>query len=299
MAAPVVLFVYARPDHTHKTLSALAHNDLASITDLIIYSDGPRTREDQEAVNAVRSLINRVQGFRSVTLHERKKNWGLANNIIDGVSQVCASHGRVIVLEDDLVTSPQFLTFMNQALDYFADAPKVWHISGWNYPVNMSDLGDAFLWRCMNCWGWGTWSDKWANFSKDPEKLIRRFARSQVRRFDLEGVGRFWSQVLANRQNQINTWAVFWYASIFQNDGLCLNPTTSYVKNIGFDGSGMHCGFESIYETKNLGSKSRFDLGIPVEESNEALRRIKKYLEGRSKSKIRAYLGRVKRQFFY
>ncbi|WP_217496505.1 glycosyltransferase [Providencia heimbachae] len=169
--APVVLFVYARPSHTQRTVDALLLNPDALSTDLIVYSDGARNDSDTEAVNQVRNIFKGINGFNSIKLIERKKNYGLAQNIIDGVTEVCNEYGKVIVLEDDIVTSPSFLNFMNAALNKYEKEKKVWHISGWNYPLkNVEKLPDAFFWRTMNCWGWATWDDRWKYFEKKTKK---------------------------------------------------------------------------------------------------------------------------------
>ncbi|MBP1625724.1 MAG: sugar transferase [Holophagaceae bacterium] len=238
--APIVLFVFARPDHTGTTLRALAANHLASQSDLIVYSDAARNETENIRVNEVRAIVRSTPGFRSIRLIERDSNYGLARNIIEGVTEVCVRHGRAIVMEDDLVTSPQFLTFMNLALERYAGDPRVWHISGWNYPIDPSGLGDAFFLRVMNCWGWATWADRWVHFEKDTDLLLTRFNKKMIRRFDLENSGAFWSQVIGNNKGTINTWAIYWYATIFLNNGLCLNPAQSFISNIGLDGSGTH-----------------------------------------------------------
>jgi len=256
--APILLFVFARPNHTQKTLEHLAKNHLANNSDLIIYSDAARNENEIEAVEKVRSIIDATQGFRSVTVVKREVNYGLARNIIEGVSDVIKKYECTIVLEDDLVTSPNFLTFMNEALERYNEEKQVWHISGWNYPIDTEDLGDAFFTRVMNCWGWATWHDRWQHFEKNTEKIIKEFNDKDIYEFDLENSGVFWSQILLNQQKKINTWAIYWYASIFRNNGLCLNPAISYIDNIGHDGSGTH-GSNSIEiytNTTKLNTKS-------------------------------------------
>lgn len=277
MLAPILLFVFARPDHTEKTLLALAENELASLSDLIIYSDAARNDEEERSVNQVRNLIKKVGGFRSVTVVERQTNYGLARNIIEGVTDVCNRYGRAIVLEDDLVTSPQFLSFMNAALDRYEEDKRVWHISGWNYPIQTEGLGDAFFLRVMNCWGWATWRDRWKHFEKDTEKLISNFKPGMIRQFDLDGFGEFWSQILLNRKGVINTWAIYWYATIFLRKGLCLNPALSYVGNIGLDGSGTHrCQDNDRYLTElNRNPDPRFP--DVISESELGIKRITEF----------------------
>lgn len=275
--APVALFVYGRPIHTQRTLDALLLNEEALSTDLIVYSDGAKNNNDINDVTQVRNIIKETTGFRSVTLIERKTNLGLAENIISGVSEVCEKYGMVIVLEDDIVISSYFLKFMNSALNEYKDTKQVWHISGWNYPLEISnDLPDTFFWRVMNCWGWATWSDRWQYFEKNPQKLVNTWNKYDINRFNLDGSHNFWSQVTANYNEKLNTWAIFWYATIFENNGLCLNPTQSYVSNIGNDGSGENCGSIDIYKSE-LNQKTEPNWPDILEENKIIVNKIKKF----------------------
>jgi len=289
--APIILFVYNRPDHTQQTLSALTANHLAKESNLIIYSDAPKNLQAEESVKAVRSLIKNIQGFKSVTIIERDKNWGLANSIIDGVTDVVNKYGKVIVLEDDIVTSPYFLLFINKALDFYENEKKVWHISGWNYPIFTSDLPDAFFWRTMNCWGWSTWKDRWQYYEKNVDKLIDIFSEDDIYLFDINDTAEMWSQVISNKEGKINTWAIFWYATIFKNEGLCLNPAVSFVKNIGLDGSGIHCGIDPRQETKIINNKEIDFNAIPIQENKKAFEEIIKYQNMKKEQEILQQIG--------
>lgn len=293
--APVVLFVYNRPDHTKKTVDALKLNKGASQADLIVYSDAAKIPDHESMVAKTREYVDQITGFRSVIIRKRQENWGLAASIIDGVTNVVEEYGRVIVLEDDILTSPAFLSFMNQALDFYEDKKKVWHISGWSYPINPSGLGDVFLWRAMNCWGWATWEDRWQYFQKEPERLISEWTNEKKKKFDLDGVGGFWSQVEANITGDMNTWAIFWYATIFENGGLCLNPTKTYVQNIGHDGSGQNCG-NSRQKRNSLNQQCEILMETDLEESRNALNRVKSYCAGsffsRFKKRVKKYVFR-------
>ena len=183
--APIVLFVYNRPWHTKQTIEALQKNELAKDSELFIYSDAPKNKEAEKQVKEVRDYIKTISGFKKVTIIEREKNYGLAKNIIEGVTEIVNKYGKVIVLEDDLITSPYFLRFMNEALNFYENEEKVWHISGWNYPIDTNGLGDAFLWRLMNCWGWATWANRWKYYEKDVDKLIASFTKRDIKRFNL------------------------------------------------------------------------------------------------------------------
>jgi glycosyltransferase involved in cell wall biosynthesis len=280
--AAIVLFTYNRPRHTRQTIEALLKNEPASDSELFVFSDGPKDASDAENVQAVRNYIRTVRGFKKITIIERENNRGLADNIIDGVTRIVNSHGRVIVLEDDIITSPDFLRYMNEALDFYQDETRVWHISGWNYPIDTFGLPDAFLWRVMNCWGWATWQDRWRHFERDPNGLIRRFTKEQIKRFNLDDSHDFWAQVRANAEGRITTWAIFWYAVIFMNNGLCLNPTRSLVRNIGHDGSGVHCGdVEDNISDDRFKGRSVHELPGEMQENAEVVARVKKILAGK------------------
>ena len=275
--APVVLFTYNRLRHTKQTVESLQKNRLAEETELIIYSDAPKSGDDKEKVWEVREYIQSIQGFKSVSVILQNENLGLAESIISGVTTTVNEYGKIIVLEDDIVTSENFLEYMNSALNYYEKETRVWHIGGWNYPIKAGEMDNTFLWRVMNCWGWGTWRDRWANFEKNPQKLLKTFSDDDIRRFNLDDSLDFWIQVKRNARGELNTWAIFWYASIFENNGLCLSPAETLVNNIGFDGTGEHKGFDCGL-TNNLSNERDFLFPSEIVESVSQVDLIKEYI---------------------
>jgi hypothetical protein len=274
--APVALFAYNRLHHTRKTIDGLRRNDLAAGTDLYIYCDGPRNPAAVSAVREVREFVRTVDGFRSVSVIERDANLGLAKSIISGVTQVCALHGRIIVVEDDLQTSPYFLRYMNAALDMYADVARVGSVHGYWYPVDQP-CPETFFLRGASCWGWATWSRSWSLFEPDGQKLLAALEeRRLTRRFDLDGSIRY-TQMLRNQIAGANdSWAIRWHATMFLADRLQLSSGTSLVRNIGFDGSGTHCVETDAYAVP-LADRPINLRPIPVEESAEARNALIQY----------------------
>ena len=246
--APIVLFTYNRLWHTQKTIEALKSNELASKSELIIYVDGAKNKSVYESVSQVRDYVETIDGFKKVTIISREKNWGLANSIIDGVSQAIKKHGKVIVLEDDLVTSPFFLRYMNDALEFYKDENEVMHISGYIYPIDNKNLNDTFFIKPDTCWGWATWDRAWKYFKKDTNYYLNIFSKEMIRDFNLNGNYDHFKQIKANKNGRIDTWAIYWYASTYLQNGLSLHPSQSFVSNIGHDGKGVHCVKTSIYD---------------------------------------------------
>lgn len=282
--APVVLFVYNRLDHTKQTIDALQKNEISNETELYIYSDAVKNNKTEKYVKEVREYIKTIQGFKKVTIIEQKENLGLATSIISGVSDIINTHGKAIVLEDDLVTSPYFLTYMNEALEIYKDEKRVWHISGWNYPTSFDTTEDTYFYRVMDCWGWATWSDRWNHFEKNTDKLIQNFSKKDIKRFNLDGYTDLWRQVKLNKSGRINTWAIYWYATIFQNNGLCLNPVQSFVKNIGHDGTGVHCNISGYIDNITLNEEKDINFTKEFEENIEMINQIKTHFKKTKKT---------------
>jgi len=240
--APVLLFVYNRPRHTRLTVEALQNNTFAAGSDLVVYSDAPRKPEAAAAVQEVRRYIRTIAGFASVTIVERSANLGLANSIIDGVSQYCRERGRVIVVEDDLLTSPYFLEYMNNALSRYEDETRVMQVAGYMFPVSLNINEDALLLPFVTSWGWATWQRAWQHFDPDANGYHQlEKDRRRRRRFDLDGHYRYFRMLRAQRNGTADSWAIRWYLSVFLREGLVLFPAKSLVRNLGFDGSGVNC----------------------------------------------------------
>lgn len=238
---PVALFVYNRPWHTRQTIETLLANAGADKTPLYVFSDGPKNSASEEAVAEVRSYIKTIRGFRAITLVERESNFGLANSVICGVSQLCNEFGRVIVLEDDLVTSPIFLSYMNAALDLYEEEQQIMQISGHIFEIpEFEKKREALFLPFITSWGWATWKRAWDHFDSSAQGYSEIKDNSVLRnRFNL--FGHFdYSTLLEQQMNgKIDSWAIRWYLSVFMRKGVALFPPQSLVKNIGLD-SGTH-----------------------------------------------------------
>jgi len=241
--APVALFVYNRPDHVQRTLERLRKNALASSSNLRIFSDGAKGLGDSDAVQNVRKLIRSVQGFHSVTIVERPRNFGLAASVIAGVTQLCDENGEAIVVEDDLLTAPDFLTFMNAALDRYRSSAGVFSIGAFNYGIRAQRdyPADAFFTYRSCSWGWATWRDRWMKADwKVSDYLKFRSDKKRLRKFS-RGGGDLPRMLAKQMAGQLDSWAIRWAYAHYFNDAVALLPVKSRIVNIGLDGSGTHC----------------------------------------------------------
>ncbi|PNE25381.1 glycosyl transferase [Tannerella sp. oral taxon 808] len=248
--APIVLFTYNRPVHTRQTIDALLKNEYASESDLIIFSDAPKNCVAEDGVRQTRAYLRGFTGFRSIKLIERAENMGLAANIIDGVTQVVNEYGRIIVLEDDLLTSPYFLKYMNEALSMYEHADEVISVHGYVYPVKKL-LPENFFLIHTDSLGWGTWKDKWVYFNPNGEELLRQLTQKRLlRQFNFDGSYDFAKMLRRQIKGENNSWAIRWYASAFLNNKLSLYPGRSLIFHNGSDGSGTNYGGDSALDVE-------------------------------------------------
>jgi len=237
--APIVLFVYNRPWHTQQTIEALQKNSLATDSELFIYSDAPKNDSAIPLVKAVREYIKSIKGFKNVSIIERRTNYGLASSIIDGVTRITNEFGKVIVLEDDLVTSPHFLNYMNDGLSLYENDENVASIHGYIYPIDK--LPETFFIKGADCWGWATWKRAWNIFEPDGKVLLEKLTSSGLQNeADFNGSYQYTKMLEDQIIGKNNSWAIRWYMSAFLEDMLTLYPGKSFVENIGNDGSGTH-----------------------------------------------------------
>jgi hypothetical protein len=281
--APIALFVYNRPEHTRRTIKFLQQNLLADESRLFIFSDAAKDSSQQVFVNEVRDIIKQVDGFKSVELIERKTNLGLAESIIDGVSMLVSEYGKVIVFEDDLISSAYTLQYFNDALVRYQNEEKVMHIGAYMYPLKAENLPETFLYRAATSWGWATWDRAWKDFEPDINKIIDRFDRKKRLEFSIDGTMNFWKQIIEFKSGRNNSWAIRWYASIFLKGGLTLNPSKSLINNIGHDGSGIHSGLNDIYHVI-INPLPVTTFPEKIEENKEAYLAIKEFLKTRKGS---------------
>lgn len=272
-----MLFVYNRLNHTKRTLQALQKNKLASKSELFIYSDFAKNENDLEKVAKVREYIENIDGFKKIIICKRKKNTGLANSIINGVTKVVNEYGKIIVLEDDLVTSRYFLRFMNEALEAYKDEPKVASIHGYIYPIK--NLPETFFIKGADCWGWATWSNKWSVFERDGKKLLNKVKKKNIEReVNFNGAYNYIKMLKNQTKGKNDSWAIRWYVSAFLKDMITLYPGQSYVQNIGFGSNATNTKTKTIFFKINLVNKFNFSK-IAVNEDLVSRKKIENFFK--------------------
>ncbi len=257
--APIVIFVYNRLEHTKRTIEALQKNILANESLLFIISDAAKDSVSQNAVESVREYISKVNGFQKVIVIEREINFGLAKSIIEGVDSVISQFGKVIVLEDDLLTSKYFLHYMNSSLNEFKEEENILSITGFSFSTEFMQFpkdykDEIYLNIRPMSWSWATWLDRWKDVDwevKEYDEFIKN--SGQIKKFNSGGTDL--TRMLKNQMNgKLNSWYIRWAFHAFKQNKLTIYPKISYVNNIGHDASGVHCDVDNndIYSHKEL-----------------------------------------------
>lgn len=281
--APVVLFVYNRPRHALQTLEALAGNRLAEKSMLYIFSDGPKEETGlgaKERIDEVRRVIRSQKWCREVIIKESTVNKGLADSIEDGVMEVVNRHSKVIVLEDDVVTSPGFLEYMNDALDFYEYEEKVMHISGYMYPHN-DKLPETFFFNVpYPGGGWATWQRAWKYYISDTKQLYDHFNTARGWwNFNKFGGDFLQRQLVRNLTGDLKSWFIKWHGTLLIRGGFTLYPGISLTNNIGFDDSGSNCPVQDKFTVSELADKIHIS-EIPVRENRQVLKMVRRFYQG-------------------
>jgi len=295
--APLVVFTHLRINKLKKCILSIKGCYQSKNTHLYIISDGPVDQTQYLKVHKIRKYIKLIKGFKKISIILRKKNFGLSKNITNGVSKIINKHGKIIVLEEDMIVRKDFINFMNLNLEKYENENKVWHVSGWNYNINIQSNLDAYFIRTMNCWGWGTWKNCWIKYKKNPKKIIDTWSKKKIFKFNFDNNLNFFSQITRNHKKIINTWAIFWYATIFENNKLCVNPTVTLVENIGIGYEATNTfNVKDIFKSKlNTNSKNSFILPEDLIENKLIKHEIQKKIK---KDRVKNFFMKIMSIFY-
>jgi hypothetical protein len=268
--APIVLFVYARPKHTAQTLESLMANDLSQESDLYVFADGaPKNASAQllHDIKETRKLLRKKKWCKNVHISEFDENNGCDKIIVQGVTKIVNEFGKIIVLEDDIVTGKGFLTYMNQALDLYEKEEKVMSVTGYTFPTKSNQTEPYFIFGGTSSWGWATWRRAWKLYNPNFTKRLSILTDNTKlrKKFNFDNSYNYY-EVLKNHNE---AWDIRWYASVFFNEGYGLWPHESLVQNIGHDNTGVHCVETKKYLHKTLAAHVPVKK-IPVKENEKA-----------------------------
>lgn len=291
MLTPIVLFTYKRPWHTNETIQALLRNKLSSESVIYIYSDAFKNSKDKADVLEVRKLLHNIKGFKKTILIERNFHYGLANSVIDGVTKIINKHKSVIVLEDDLICSQNFLNYMNKTLKFYESDKRIFSVTGYNYPISIPKDYPYSVYLSYRCgsWGWGTWKDRWEKVDWSI-KDYKEFKHDEVAQRQFNRGGEDLVNMLDYQmRGYIDSWAIRWCYTHYKNKAYCIHPTVSKIKNIGLDGSGTHKVKYKVNIKLDTG-KERLNLKKDIEINNEIIGSFSSHFKLGYKGKMVGYL---------
>ncbi len=266
MNCPVALFAYKRPQHLRQVVDSLLANPEAADTEIFIFCDAAARPEDMPAIAEVRDYAKSVDGFKRVAVIERETNYGLSRSITEGVSDLCAEYGRAAVVEDDVLVSQYFLAWVNAALDKYENDERVLSVGCYVFPTQRK-LPETFFLSLPDCWGWAVWARSWRGYQADGVSLLQELHERNLEHiFDFEGAYPYTEMLRGQTLGKNDSWAVRWSASVLLASGLTIYPRRSMTRNIGFDGTGTHCGEGDAYLSE-LAEELPAIADIPVVES--------------------------------
>jgi hypothetical protein len=233
--APIAIFVYKRLDYLKILINSLKKNKLFRCSQIFFFSDSWKNEADKQDVLKVRKYISKIAESKKINIIFREKNYGLSGNIINGINQVLKNKNKIIVLEDDLKLSKNFLNFINDGLEIYKHEHKVASINGWFFPTPYNkNMPDHFFIRGADCWGWGTWKRAWNKFEPNASILLNRIKNKKLDKLFNFNNSFAYTRMLQNQvQKKNDSWAIRWYASVFLKNMFTLYPKVPLVQNIG------------------------------------------------------------------
>ncbi|WP_299250026.1 glycosyltransferase [uncultured Cytophaga sp.] len=269
--APIILFVYNRPHHTQKTIDALKKNTFAQESELFIFSDGAKSAHTTILVEQVRSIIHSISGFKNVTIFEQKNNQGLAKSVIEGVTKILNRYKKVIVIEDDIVTTPNFLHFMNVALETYSTNKNIFSVTGYALPIEIPEnyTLPVYLSYRGSSWGWAIWKDRWDSIDWEIKDKVNFLSHPDQQRAFNKGGGDLSSMLKRQFKGEIDSWAIRFAYNAFKKNTLHITPIHSKVQNIGHDNSGVHSNKTTHYEVQLTQDQKITDLPTSIPFSQE------------------------------
>jgi len=293
--SPIIIFTYNRLDTLKVAIKSLQNNILAKDTEVFIFSDYAKKEKDIESVKKIRKFLYEIDGFKSISIIERKENYGLARNIIEGVTEIINEYEKVIVLEDDLISSKNFLSYMNQALDFYKNDEQIFSVSGYTGILpSLEKLDDeGYLSYRPSSWGWGTWKKEWNKNDwdvKDFDKFIKD--KKAIKKFNRGGID-MTRMLKSCMEGRNHSWAIRWSYSMYKQNKYCFYPKVSKIQNVGFGENATNCKGVDIYQTNLDNSENcnfKFNKNIQIDDqitkefayvysySNKAIKRIKSYI---------------------
>ena len=290
---PIIISTYNRLDKITQLINSLQKNEESKKSDLFIFSDHWKLNDSVAKMKVlnIRAFLKRIEGFNSITIVNRDKNYGMAKNIIHGINFVLKKKKTpaFIYLDDDLLVSKYFLKYMNYALSYYKNEKKVTHISGYYYPVKKNST-NFFFTKLTLSWGWGSWKREWINYRNDPDYYIKKISSKKISLLNYDNTNNFWQQVLNNKLKIRNTYSIYLYCQSFLKNGVALCPKKSYIFNNGADASGVHVPYTNHFDTPLQNRDIKFKFPKKLIETNPTRVYLKEYFNNINKKKFKTKL---------
>ena len=252
-SAAVAIFAYRRPNHLRKLLQSLSENYGVEEFQVYLFIDGPRTEVDFELIQKVALTAEGFSNQLNLHVVSSSVNLGLATSIRSNVTKLFEKYDNLIVLEDDLILSKYFLMFMSDGLRAFVEDLSIAAVSGYSYPISTLIEGGYIL-PGGDCWGWATWKDRWQAVNWDAVKLKEELKNSgRIKSFNLNGNYDYFGMLVDSELGLIDSWAIYWHASMFLSGKYTYYPSQTLVLNTGMDESGTHFNSKSKgFEVKSI-----------------------------------------------
>ena len=254
--SPVLILTWRRYHLLGEQLKLVQNSNPSSI---YIFSDGPSASEACKTdVALTREIIRRAQvNSGLIKSYFSRENLGLRSSVLTALGWIFTTEETAIILEDDVVASPEFFSYCNYYLSAYHQEPNVLTVSGSSFlPPSVKSTNKSYLSVYSQCWGWATWKRSWLDFysfltsSESTITLALKFFFSRCP--SLRSL--YWTiQFLKVRYSKVDSWSFELSFYSLLNYKYHVTPPISLTTNVGFDDKAVHTAIQPDFLQNNDG----------------------------------------------
>ena len=273
------VFCYKRAEKLKTSMEALLKNPECASLDIIFFADGYKNENDKPGVEATRNYIDSITGFKNIYKHFRERNYSTGPNFFEGLTYLSRHYNQFIIVEDDLVVTPNYISYMLAALDFYRDEKSVFCITGYVFPLNLRNYDyDTIVYKRFCSYGWSCWSNRMRQIAWHTDELINLIQSTPnfKNRLNKEGFDLY--RMLKKQINgTISTWDIQMQVHVAKHDFNIVYPVISKAKNIGFDNQSTNTfGIDYLKTPQDNGVQRIFNFCNAEEAIPSLQKQIKK-----------------------
>ena len=207
---------------------------------LYVAADGPRANRPNEAELTAKvrdAVLARIDWPCQVETLFQERNLGCRRGVITAIDWFFDREAEGVILEDDVVPSPDFFPYCGEMLERYRDDPRIMMVSGTNQLGAGVASSHYFYSSLGSIWGWASWRRAWSLYDEGMSRWGPDMSAMLMRRHGQQ-TARYLAHVFNfHVRNHVDTWDTQWLYTIQHAEGLAVMPEANLIRNVGIIGA--------------------------------------------------------------